>query len=208
MKHHAPLALLLVPLFAACGDGNDDDAIAELAGTWQRFEDDGVTVRDQFTFGLDGSYAFDELDGGEGSEEDHIAGTFTVVDGVVSVEAGEIRQVFTYFIDGDRFSPNAGLRIGGEAGEVPGIYRAELEIDDGVEVAGGVTELELRADGTGERRAVSAAGEETSESGTWAFDEVEGDYEFTIELEGITLNLSFDHAGDAIGNFDWVRAGE
>lgn len=187
-----------------CGtSGSDQGAAAELIGTWQRL-DDGGTVRDEFTFGADSSYAFDERGGGE--NEDHIVGTFTIVDGVIITEGDGFTQRMTYAIDGDRLAPGAGVRIDGDPGELPGTYRAELEWRADGSAYGGTSENELREDGTAQHREQSVDGTSATFDGTWVYDTAADTYVMDLEVSpSQNVRLTFEFRADAIGSFDWVK---
>lgn len=189
---------------SGCGaSGSDEEAAAALVGTWQRLDDDG-TVRDEFTFGADGSFAFDELDGGT---EDHLRGTFAIEDGVLVTEGDGFAQRMTYAIDGDRLAPGAGVRIAGDSGEMPGTYRGELEwrAETG-DVSGGISESELRDDGTVHRREEVADGDTATYDGTWFFDATADSYVMELEVgPSLTVHLAFEFTADAIGDFAWVK---
>lgn len=197
--------LLLLPVLSlgACGAGGaDQDAAVELTGTWQRFDDAG-TLRDEFTFGADGSYAFDERDGGS---EDHLRGTFTIVDGVIVTEGDGFTQRMTYAIDGDRLAPGAGVRIDGDSGELPGTYRAELEWRADGSAYGGTSENELREDGTVQHREETVDDTASTYSGTWTYDATASSGEMLLEVDAsLTVRLTFEFRADAIGEFDWVK---
>jgi hypothetical protein len=187
---------------AGCGtSGSDEDAAAALAGTWQRFDDDG-TLRDEFTFGADFSYAFDERDGGD---DDHLLGTFTIVDGIIVTEGDGFTQRMSFAIDGDRLSPGAGVRIDGDSGELPGTYRSELLLWADGSAFGGIAENELRDDGTAQHREESADGKTSSYDGTWAYDTAADKYEMRLEVGSSEVRLLFEFRADAIGEFAWVK---
>lgn len=195
--------LLGVLALAACGSsGADEDAAAELTGTWQRLAPDG-TVRDEFTFGADLTYAFDERDGGD---EDHLRGTFAIEDGILVTEGDGVSQRMSYAIDGDHLAIGAGVRIDGEPGAVPGSYRTEQVWRAGGNAMGGVSESELRADGTVHRREVPVVGAAATYDGTWSYDASADLYQMHIEVSpSLTVNLEFELRADAIGDFAWVK---
>ncbi len=140
-------------LSAGCGSGTTDEA---LIGTWSRLRDD-ATMRDRYTFGRDGAFAFDEFKPDDPSLEDHLSGTYeasgdTVVATVTNApDAVRARLTFSYYADATSFS-SAALRPTGAHDGVVGVWRglAKLEfLDEPGRAPDGALEVDtFRADGT------------------------------------------------------------
>src|SRR6185503_3777697 len=100
MKTPALLALAFATTaLAACDSQGGDDA---LVGTWTRLRADTTEMRDQWAFTADGTMTFDENKPDARDEEDHVSGTYTVSDGIVTATAtntnvpGTVRVTFSY----------------------------------------------------------------------------------------------------------------
>lgn len=70
------LGLFFAFAVAACGDSGGGDSA--LVGTWKHLAEDGVTVEDEYVFGADGSFRFDEHKPATPAQEDHLSGTWTL----------------------------------------------------------------------------------------------------------------------------------
>jgi hypothetical protein len=149
------LAVLMSGLFlAACGPtGADDDA---LVGSWLRMRDTGE-MRDRYTFGDDGSFAFDENKPDDPQTEDHMTGTYTAADGIVTATAtntlvpGQVRLTFSYYAGPTQFASAALLPRGvhtGMVGTWAAIRRTDRLGDTSVGPEGADGEYTFRADGT------------------------------------------------------------
>ncbi len=138
---------------AACGSGA---ANQDLIGTWQRLRDD-ASLRDQYTFGRDGTFAFDELKPDDPATEDHLSGTYqatdrTVVANVTQARDGRpARLTFSWFANATSFSTAALLPTGAHQGIVggwDGIVKIERLDEPGSIPDGASTAQTFRADGT------------------------------------------------------------
>jgi hypothetical protein len=148
------LGLVLVTVTTACGAGGSDDA---LVGTWKRMRDNTTEVRDQYTFGVDGAFAFDENKPTEPTTEDHMTGTYVASNGIVVASAtnaldGERgRLTFSYYAGETEFSSAALLPEGAHTGIV-GAWKSTVKIElldrPGETPEGATTTLEFRNDGT------------------------------------------------------------
>jgi hypothetical protein len=119
-------------LLAACDSQGSDDS---LIGTWTRLRIGTTEVKDQWGFKADGTMTFDENKPDARAEEDHMTGTYTVSDGVITAIVGNAdgtgreRATFTYFANGTVFSPYAVTAPGGHDGIV-GVWTGSIKLDD------------------------------------------------------------------------------
>jgi len=169
--------VLLGGLFlAACGSNANDES---LAGTWIRMRTP-TEMRDRYTFGADGSFAFDENKPDDPQNEDHLTGTYVADDGVVTAIVSnaatpetQARLTFSYYANATKFSSAALRASSGHAGVV-GVWTgmAKVEITNGSQSPlGGAIEVDLRADGTYRWTVTPFDGTATSvEEGTWLVD--------------------------------------
>jgi hypothetical protein len=145
--------IVAVVLLASCGSQGADQ---DLIGTWQRHRDD-TTLRDQYTFGQDGTFAFDEFKPDDPSTEDHLVGTYQAADRTVVATATNTpdgkraRLTFSYYASSSSFSSGALLPSGTHQGIV-GIWQGVMKLEDLDETGRapqGATETDTyRADGT------------------------------------------------------------
>ncbi|HXI58709.1 MAG TPA: hypothetical protein VNO55_21730 [Polyangia bacterium] len=148
----AVLVTVLATL-AACGTPASDQA---LIGTWKRVRDD-ASLRDQYTFRRDGTFAFDEFKPTEPASEDHLAGTYQASDRTVTADVSDpkdarpVRLTFSYFVNTGSFSP-AALRPTGTHEGIVGVWEgiAKIEhLDQPGSVPDGSSLVQaFRADGT------------------------------------------------------------
>lgn len=171
MKRTSTFAVLcLTAAVPACtSDGADHAAL--LAGVWTGCDDATAS----FTFGADGSVAFDETV--PDRPDEHWTGTFAVDATTVSIDAEDqdgaaVDYVFTYYIIDERLVVAAAFPDGTHDGVV-GTWRSRVHLAlDGEPVSGGDDELELRADGTGIATTVLFdGGAEERYEGTWSDDD-------------------------------------
>jgi hypothetical protein len=195
------LGLCLPTLIAGgCGPGSNDGFAAELVGSWSDCEDASA----RFTFGEDGSFAFDEESPGD-PDGDHISGTYSADATIVAADVRSEADVrydyqFSYHVTGDRLVFGA-RHPDGEHDGVIGTWRRRVQADgDDGSAMGGDTVLVLAADGTGTltNHPIDGTATETLE-GTWGEDDDDQmGYELSIELDGGTVNLHFDLIDDAV----------
>jgi hypothetical protein len=127
-----------------------------LIGTWQRHHDD-TTLRDQYTFGQDGTFAFDEFKADDPTAEDHLVGTYQATDRTVvatatnTPDSKRARLTFSYYASSTSFSSAALLPEGAHQGIV-GVWQAVMKLeylDETGRAPQGSTETDsYRADGT------------------------------------------------------------
>jgi hypothetical protein len=147
------ILVVAVAALAACGSQASDP---DLIGTWKRLRDD-ATLRDQYTFGRDDRFAFDEFTPDAPATEDHLQGTYQAIDGTVVATVSDtrdgrpIRLTFSYFANATSFS-SAALRPTGAHDGIVGVWEgiAKLErLDEPGSVPEGSSLVEtFRADGT------------------------------------------------------------
>jgi hypothetical protein len=140
-------------LLAACETGKTS---ADLVGTWQRMRDD-ATVRDQYVFGADGTFTFDEFKPDDPANEDHVTGTYTasddtiVVEGTNAKDGARSRGTVTYYANATMFATQA-LRPTGAHTGIVGAWTGTVIVefpDEPTRPAEGVTAIyTFRADGT------------------------------------------------------------
>jgi hypothetical protein len=115
------------------GCGSQGGADQDLIGTWQRLRDDS-TLRDQYTFGQDGTFAFDEFKTDDPSAEDHMVGTYEATDGTVvaavtnTPDGQRARLTFSYYASPRSFSTGAFLPTGAHDGIV-GVWRGVMTLE-------------------------------------------------------------------------------
>jgi hypothetical protein len=183
MKIPSLLAVLMSGVLSMACDptGVDDGA---LVGSWLRTRDTGE-MRDRWVFGDDGSFKFDENKPDDRQSEDHVTGTYTAADGIVTGTAsntaapGQTRVTFSYYAGPTQFSSAALLPRGSHTGIVgvwTGIVRIEQVGDSSESPEGSEAEYEFRADGTFHGTATAFDGSAAKVAdGTWtaaAGDEV------------------------------------
>jgi hypothetical protein len=221
MKHVAFALASLV----AIGCGGDETTVDgdELVGVWQRFDGQGA-LEDQFTFGSDGLYKFDEFGGGEGSSNDHMVGTWrlegehrVIADSNQEGETERVRQaVDVYVQNGDTLVWGAMYPIGEHDG-VFGTWSGQMlvtALDDqgqeGDSLFGGEFVYEIRSDATATI---------TKKGRNGAADEViQAEYEINDEgrhrvfyrpQPNYTVGFVFDLIDDAVlGSTYWTLANE
>jgi len=199
MKIPALLAVLVSGVFLAACDpaGTDDPA---LVGSWLRTRDTGE-MRDRWVFGDDGSFTFDENKPDEREAEDHVTGTYTAADGIVTATAtntlvpGQVRVTFSYHAGPAQFASAALLPRGAHTGIVGvwnGIARSETLGDTSQAPEGNEGEYDIRADGTFGATLTPVDGSApTVAQGTWTAD---GGDKFTFtstNASGTTVHHTF-----------------
>ncbi len=199
MKRLLELAsLCLIPALVACtGTGDPPEA---LVGVWTDC-DDGAS---SFTFGTDGSYAFDEVRGGD---EDHVTGTYTADATTLFIvgqdqDGNNVEMEATYYINNTHFVAGASHPQGSHDG-VAGTWKGLLRITNGTDTMGVETTMELRADNTGRITEVAFDGSEPYQrDGTWGPSEDPdniGGYELELQdSEDVTLSYGFQLIDDAV----------
>jgi hypothetical protein len=135
LESAALLALALGSASLAACD-SEEGGPAALVGEWKRYdESDPTKLRDQFTFGADGSYAFDEFYPDNEGSNDHVVGTYTATDDtlvVVGTNRGEPQQSrisTTYYVNGELYAPSALVPVGDTSGIV-GSWHSFVDIED------------------------------------------------------------------------------
>jgi hypothetical protein len=219
-------SLTLVGACSSDGGGDDEvdalpapvDAVASadapvaargLVGTWRRYVEGTTDVEDEFTFGEDGRFAFDELLDPEG---DHVAGTYTatpemlVAEGVNAPTGEHVRLTTTYYVNATAFAPDALLPLGAHDGVV-GTWTGRMlaEVLDGggnpTEVFGGSATYQLRADGTATITEVPEGEPETTKQATYeatGADLYEVSYQPSADLT-ISVSLHFLDGAALVG---------
>jgi hypothetical protein len=146
------VVVAVLPL-ASCGSQGVDQ---DLIGTWQRHRED-TTLRDQYTFGQDGTFAFDEFKADDPTAEDHLVGTYQATDRTVVATATNTpdgtraRLTFSYYADPNSFSTGAFLPNGthdGIVGVWDGTMALEVLDEPGRGPQGAAVTYTYRADGT------------------------------------------------------------
>jgi len=194
-------------LSAACGQQQADDS---LVGSWSRLRDGTTEVRDKYTFGADGSFAFDENKPDDRQSEDHMTGTYVASNGVVTATVtnmlapGRVRLTFSYYAGETEFTTGALLARAGHDGIVGvwnGIVKIEHLDDPAMGTGGAETECEFRADASFRWTTTSFDGSAARvQEGTWIAD-VDGTFRAS---EGTTFQLVGNEALAQAGHI-WQR---
>jgi len=181
MKTMKTLSLLVVLMsgvvLAACDPAGTDDSA--LVGSWLRTRDTGE-MRDRWVFDNDGTFTFDENKPDEPQAEDHVTGTYTAADGIVTATAtntlvpGQVRVTFSYHAGPTQFASAALLPRGAHTGVVgvwKGIARSETLGDTSEGPEGNEGEYDFHADGTYRATLTPVDGSApTVAEGTWTAD--------------------------------------
>jgi len=171
------VALMSGVVLAACDPTGADDPA--LVGSWLRTRDTGE-MRDRWVFNDDGTFTFDENKPDEPQAEDHVTGTYTAADGIVTATAtntlvpGQVRVVFSYHAGSTQFASAALLPRGAHTGIVgvwAGIARSETLGDTSEGPEGNEGEYDFRADGSFRATLTPIDGSApTVAEGTWTAD--------------------------------------
>jgi hypothetical protein len=178
MKIPALLAILMSGAFlAACDPAGADDGA--LVGSWLRTRDTGE-MRDRWVFRAEGSFTFDENKPDDPAAEDHVTGSYSTADGIVTATAnntlapGQTRVTFSYYAGPTQFASAALLPRDARTGIVgvwAGIVRIEQLGDTGAGQEGSEGEYDFRADGTFHATVTSFEDNTTKTAdGTWTTD--------------------------------------
>jgi len=173
----------------------------DVVGVWKRYDDTGTTVRDQYTFRADGTFAFDEFKTNP-ADEDHVSGTWRkegsqlVGEGINARSGLRGRTRGTYYVNSTQFLPGALLRESGGPGIV-GVWTGIL-VNESLDGNGQVTSssttggrFAFRADHT----ATATVNGQTRET-TW---EDKGENHYRVVLSsggGLTLSTTFTLVDD------------
>ena len=196
----------------ACGGSSSQfTGSGDLAAVWKRYDDTGNTVRDQYTFRADGTFAFDEFKTNH-ADEDHLSGTWRkdgsqlVGEGTNTKDGKRGRTRGTYYVNATSFIPGALLRESGGPGLV-GVFSGSL-VQEILDANGAVTatntatsRFEFRANNT-----VTATVSGRTSEVTW---EDKGQNRYRVILSssgGITLSTTFTLVDDnALGGAIYVK---
>lgn len=194
MRFRSMLVLLLGgTLLNACNSGGTDDA---LVGAWIRMRTP-TEMRDRYVFGADGAFAFDENKPGAPETEDHMTGTYTAANGVVTATVSNTltpdhaRVTFSYYANATQFS-SAALRAAtaheGIVGRWTGIRKLEILGDSGP-ASGAAVDVEFRADATYRWTVTPFDGTAAAtDEGSWA-KQADGTFHTTGGTSTYTLDL-------------------
>jgi hypothetical protein len=195
------LMVLLVAgtVLNGCDSGGTDGEA--LVGSWIRMRT-ATEKKDQFLFGADGAFAFDENKPDAPGEEDHLTGTYVAADGVVTATASDAsgalaRLTFSYYANTTQFSAAAlhpTTAHTGIVGTWTGVQKVEL-LDGSGQNPGGITvQAQFRADRTYRATITYLDGTPAFvNEGTWV-GETDGTFHGVGDGPGFTLVLLDDQA--------------
>ena len=203
------MVLVAGAFLTACDSNGTDDA---LVGSWIRMRDT-AEMRDRYTFGANGSFAFDENKPDAPETEDHMTGTYVALDDVVTAtvtntrEPGQARLTFSYYAGATQFS-SAALRPSAGHTEIVGVWggirKIEHPDDSASSPTGGNIEGEFRADGSFRWTVTPFDGTATTVTeGTWVA-EADETFRATASSSELVLKL-FDNEALVDASRIWQR---